>query len=74
MNSRAIIERVDRIEKLIREGRTSDRWLPLKEACGYTGLSESTIRRAIHAGRLKCSRQTGKLLFKLSWLDNFLMD
>ncbi|MFC1785712.1 helix-turn-helix domain-containing protein [Candidatus Neomarinimicrobiota bacterium] len=45
----------------------------LKELSNYTSLSESTIRRAIKKGQLKCSIRTGKLLFNITdakrWLN-----
>ena len=51
---------------------TCENWLTLKEITLYTSLSESTIRRAIQKGELKVSKATGKLLFRRSWVDNFL--
>ena len=49
-----------------------DKWLSLKDVCEYTGLSSSTIHRAIQKGELKVSKKTGKNLFKKEWVDNFL--
>jgi len=49
-----------------------DKWLALKDVCEYTGLSSSTIHRAIQKGELKVSKKTGKNLFKKEWIDNFL--
>ncbi len=49
-----------------------DRWLDLKDVCEYTGLSSSTLHRAIQKGELKVSKKTGKNLFKKEWIDNFL--
>ena len=49
-----------------------DKWLSLKDTCNYTGLSPSTIHRAIQKGELKVSKRTGKNLFKKDWIDNFL--
>ena len=72
MTEYAILERLERIEKLILDGRMSDRWISLDEAIKYSGLSESTLRRAIQIGRLKVSKQTGKLMFQISWIDRFL--
>ena len=47
-------------------------WVNIKQVCNYTGLSESTIRRAIRKGVLKVSTSTGKLLFKVSDVDRWL--
>ena len=49
-----------------------NRWLTIKEICTYTGLSASTIHRAIQKGELKVSKRTGKNLFKKDWIDGFL--
>ena len=49
-----------------------DKWLALKDVCEYTGLSSSTLHRAIQKGELKVSKKTGKNLFKKEWVDNFL--
>ena len=49
-----------------------DKWLAIKDVCEYTGLSSSTLHRAIQKGELKVSKKTGKNLFKKEWGDNFL--
>ena len=48
------------------------RWSDIKEACKYTSLSESTLSRAVSTGKLKCSKTTGKMLFKVAWIERFL--
>ena len=53
---------LDRIEKKLDE-REVKHYLNLKDVCEYTGLSNSTIHRAIEKGELKCSKKIGKLLF-----------
>ena len=68
----ALLEKLDRIERLILKGRLSDRWISLDEAVGYSGLSKSSLRRVVRAGRLKASRATGKLMFRVSWIDKFM--
>ena len=45
----------------------TDKWLNVKEICYYTGLSPSTIHRAIQRGELKVSKRT--LPIKLLVLD-----
>ena len=52
--------------------KTKDQWLDKRGVCKYTSLSESTIRRAITKGTLKHSKATGKLMFKVSWVDRFM--
>ena len=49
-----------------------DKWLAIKDVCEYTGLSSSTLHRAIQKGELKVSKKTGKNLFKKEWIDKFL--
>jgi len=65
------IERLDKIETLIQE-KTKDKWINLIQACDYTSLSASTIRRAVASGRLKVSKEAGKLMFRKQWLDKWL--
>ena len=48
------------------------KWLSLKEACLWTGLSVSTLRRAILKGALLASRTTGKRLVTKTSLDSWL--
>ena len=61
------------IEKLIEDGKSSDNiWIPLKDVCSYSSLSDSTIRRAVRRGTLKASTSTGRLLFKKSNVDKWL--
>jgi excisionase family DNA binding protein len=66
-----IIERLDKIETLIEE-KTQDKWLSLRQACDYTSLSFSTLRRATDKGTLKVSKVAGKLMFRKQWLDKWL--
>ena len=47
-------------------------WLSIKDSVEYSGLSESTIRRAIQAGTLKANKVGGKWLIKASWLERYL--
>ena len=71
MTEHAIIERLDEIKHIVKS-EVSSRWLNMKEVCDYSGLSNSTIRRAINKGVLKASHSTGKLLFKMSDVDRWL--
>ncbi len=67
-----IIERLDSIQKKL-DGRYSNKYLSINEVSELTTLSQSTIRRAVNKGELKCSRKLGKLLFQESdvrkWLN-----
>ena len=71
MTEHAIIERLNEIKHIVKS-EVSNRWLNMKEVCDYSGLSNSTIRRAVHKGVLKVSTGTGKLLFKISDVDRWL--
>ena len=66
-----IIELLKEIKGLIQD-KVSDRWLSIRDVCKYTSVSESTVRRAVKRGVLKASHSTGKLLFKVSSVDNWL--
>lgn len=71
MTDYAVMEKLDEIHHLLKR-KVRDRWLNLQDVCAYSSLSESTIRRAVRVERLKASRQTGKLLFRTSWVDRWL--
>jgi hypothetical protein len=66
-----IIERLDKIETLLEE-KTKDKWLNLMQACDYSQLSASSLRRATISRTLKVSKVAGKLLFRKQWLDKWL--
>ena len=66
-----IIEMLNGMKDMI-EGKVSDKWLNIQDVCNYTSVSKSTIRRAVKRGTLKASHSTGKLLFKVSSVDNWL--
>ena len=57
-----IIEQLQEIKMLINKNKIST-WMDIKKVCELTTLSESTIRRAVNRGKLKCSKKLGKLLF-----------
>ena len=66
-----IQEQLDRIEKKL-NGKYSDPFLSLKQVSELTSLSTSTLRRSIRKGCLKCSKNSGKLLFKRSNVERWL--
>ena len=66
-------EQLDSIEKKV-DGKYSRKFLDINQVAHLTSLSQSTIRRAIARGELKCSKKLGKLLFKVELVDNWLGD
>ena len=66
-----ILEILNEIKSLIKTGATT-KWLDINEVSNQTSLSKSSIRRAISTGQLKCSRKTGKLLFKVEDVERWL--
>ena len=66
-----IIERLDSIQKKL-DGRYSNKYLSINEVSELTTLSQSTIRRAIKRGELKCSKKLGKILFQESDIRRWL--
>lgn len=60
------------IKRLVEQIVIHDNWITIKEAVEYSNTSESTLDRAIRKGILKCSRQTGKRLFRRSAIDRWL--
>ena len=66
-----ILEEIRELKTIIK-GRVADRWLTITDVSHYTSLSDSTIRRAVRKGILKCSKNTGKLMFKKSDIERWL--
>ncbi|MDC0882328.1 helix-turn-helix domain-containing protein [Candidatus Marinimicrobia bacterium] len=67
MNLNNILKRID-----INSQISIDRWLSIKQTIEYSGLSDSTIRRAIRKGVLKAGNRGGKLLFKKENIDSWI--
>jgi len=61
---------LNEIKKLIKEGNTPQ-WMSIKEAVEVSGLSESSIRRAISRGELSANKK-GRWLIKSEWLERYL--
>ena len=61
---------LNEIKKLVQD--STPQWLSIKSCTQCSGLSESTIRRAIQAGILKANKVGGKWLIKASWLERYL--
>ena len=66
-----IREQLDRIEQKI-DNKKRKKYLSIADASELTNLSQSTIRRAIKAGSLKCKKRLGKILFLECDIDNWL--
>jgi len=64
----SIAEQLDRIEKKI-DNKLNRTWLSISDAIKTTGLSRSTIHRAIKSGELKSVKNGGKLMFRREWID-----
>ena len=68
-----ILQKLDEILDFVKTNNT-ERWMDINELSKLTTVSKSTIRRNIYKGALKCSKATGKTLFKVSdvesWLNN----
>ena len=67
------LQKLDEILDFVKTNNT-ERWMDINELSKLTTVSKSTIRRNIYKGALKCSKATGKTLFKVSdvesWLNN----
>ena len=71
MNNSRLIETLEKIEKYISEGNR-EKWLNINAVKEYTSLSISKIRRSVANGQLRSSKKAGRLLFKISWIENWL--
>ena len=47
-------------------------WLSIKGCVERSGLSDSSIRRAIQSGQLKANKVGGKWLIRCQWLETYL--
>ena len=57
-----IREQLKRIEDKL-DGNYKNRFLSIREVSNLASISQSTIRRAVAKGTLKCSKRLGKVLF-----------
>jgi len=71
MDLSTIIERLDRIERLIRANKTV---LSFEEAVEYTGISHSYMYKLTAKGEIPFSKPKGKLIyFSREKLDHWLL-
>ena len=66
-----ILNKLNEILKYVK-GTDPSRYMTIKEVSDFCGISDSTIRRNVQKGSLKCSNTTGKLLFKVRDVERFL--
>ena len=72
MNTDMILERLDRIEKGV-SSKWQEQWLTINGVAEYSSLSIAKIRRAVASGELKVSKGGGRFLFKIKWIDRWLL-
>jgi excisionase family DNA binding protein len=72
MDSYRLIELLKEIKSLLTKKQKPDKWLDIAAAADYCSVSRSTLRRHISQGSLSASNNTGKTLFKLSNLEQWL--
>ena len=63
---------VNEIKKIVEHN--IPHWLSVKDAVRISGLSDSSIRRALRSGNLRGNKpkESGKWLIKASWLEHYL--
>ena len=66
-----LLNKLNTILTYIKDNNPS-RYIDINEVSEFSGLSISTIRRNVKANKLKASNTTGKLLFKVSDVENWL--
>ena len=68
-----LIERLDKIESLIKKTTTSkSKLMTIRDVSEYSSMSQVSVRRAIQKGVLKPFKDTGKKLFKKDNIDRWL--
>ena len=71
MTLEQVYKKLVQIETIL-TGYQQDRFLNTRDVIQLTGLSDSTIRRNVKKGTLKCSKATGKMIFRESDVRNWL--
>ena len=72
MTEYRILEMFEEIKTLIMGKPKQEKWIGIKEASEYCGVSTATLRRNVKSNKLKASKSTGKMLFKASELEQWL--
>ena len=70
---RLLFIKLDEIQNELKELKIPTGWLDLAGAVSYSSLSRSSLLRAVRSDRLKCSKENGKLMFRIRWIDQFLL-
>ena len=69
-----IIERLDKIESLIKKtNSTDDKLMTIKMVAEYSSMSEMSVYRAVQRGSLKVFKDKGKKLFRKTDVDSWLV-
>ena len=66
-----ILNKLNEILSYVKDNDSS-KYIDINEVSEFSGVSISTIRRNVKANKLKASDTTGKLLFKVSDVENWL--
>jgi predicted transcriptional regulator of viral defense system len=68
-----LIERLDKIESLIKKTTTSkSKLMTIRDVSEYSSMSQVSVRRAIQKGILKPFKDIGKKLFRKDDVDRWL--
>jgi len=67
----SIAEQLDRIENKI-DNRLNKVWLSIPDVVKTTGISRSSINRAIRLKILKSVKNSGRRMMKQEWVDQWL--
>jgi excisionase family DNA binding protein len=66
-----ILNKLNEILQYVK-GHDPSRYMTIKEVSDFCKISDSTIRRNIQKGVLKCSKRTGKVLLKAEDVESWL--
>ena len=66
-----VAEQLNRIEEKI-DNRLSKVWLSVPDVIKITGLSRSSINRAIRLQQLESVKNSGRRMMKQAWVDKWL--
>ena len=67
-----VIELLQELKSIMLGSKKDDSWMDINKASKYCDVSSATLRRNVESNRLKASKQTGKMLFKKSELEEWL--
>ena len=67
-----IAEQLNRIEEKI-DNRLNKEWMSITDVVKSTGMSRSTLQRAIKLNQLQSVKSGGKRMMKKSWIEKWLV-